>query len=116
MYRHFRSIIRRIRSSTIHSVENRQLSFNLFGEITEEEDESCLHVIDIAKYLQRSFRGRKQVPLDEMWEFLDNHPIFPSEGFRNEIKSDLTDFFDAKIEQIVNFETGKKEKVISFFS
>lgn len=103
-------------SSTKHSAENRQLSFDFFGEITEEEDESCLHVIDIAKYLQRSFRGRKQVSLDEMWELLDNHPIFPSDGFRNEIKSDLTDFFDAKIEQIVNSETGKKETVISFSS
>ena len=103
-------------SSTKHSTENRQLSFDFFGEITEEEDESCLHVIDIAKYLQRSFRGRKQVSLDEMWELLDNHPIFPSDGFRNEIKSNLTDFFDAKIEQIVNSETGKKETVISFSS
>lgn len=103
-------------SSTKHSVENRQLSFNLFCEIAEEEDESCLYVIDIAKYLQRSFRGRKQVPLDEMWELLDNHPFFPSEGFRNEVKSDLTDFFGAKIEQIVNPDTGKKETVISFSS
>ena len=103
-------------SSTKHSVENRQLSFNFLGEIAEEEDESCLHVIDIAKYLQRSFRGRKQVPLDEMWELLDNHPIFPSEGFRNEVKGNITGFFDAKIEQIVSPDTGKKEMVISFSS
>lgn len=103
-------------SSTKHSVENRQLSFNFLGEIAEEEDESCLHVTDIAKYLQRSFRGRKQVPLDEMWELLDNHPIFPSEGFRNEVKGNLTGFFDAKIEQIVSPDTGKKEMVISFSS
>ena len=103
-------------SSTKHSVENRQLSFNFLGEIAEEEDESCLHVIDIAKYLQRSFRGRKQVPLDEMRELLDNHPIFPSEGFRNEVKGNLTGFFDAKIEQIVSPDTGKKEMVISFSS
>lgn len=103
-------------SSTKHSVENRQLSFNFLGEIAEEEDESCLHVIDIAKYLQRSFRGRKQVPLDEMWELLDNHPIFPSEGFSNEVKGNLTGFFDAKIEQIVSPDTGKKEMVISFSS
>ena len=103
-------------SSTKHSTENRQLSFNLFGGITDEEDESCLHVIDIAKYLQHSLRGRKQVPLNEVWELLDNHPIFPSEGFRNEIKSDLIAFYDAKIEQIVNSDTGKKETVISFSS
>ena len=103
-------------SSTKHSVENRQLSFNFLGEIAEEEDESCLHVIDIAKYLQRSFRGRKQVPLEEMWELLDNHPILPSEGFRKEVKGNLTGFFDAKIEQIVSPDTGKKEMVISFSS
>lgn len=103
-------------SSTKHSAKNRQLSFDLFGEIAEEEDESCLQVIDMAKYLQRSLRCRKQVPLDEMWELLDNHPIFTSEGFRNEIKSDLTAFFDAKIEQIVNPDTGKKDTVISFSS
>ena len=103
-------------SSTKHSAESRQLSFNLFGEIVEEEDESCLHVIDIAKYLQRNFRGRKQVPLDEIWELLDNHPIFPSEGFRNEVKSNLTCFFDAKVEQIVSTDMGKKETVISFSS
>ena len=103
-------------SSTKHSVESRQLSFDFFGEIVEEEDESCLHVIDIAKYLQRNFRGRKQVPLDEIWELLDNHPIFPSEGFCNEVKSNLTWFFDTKVEQIVNPATVKKETVISFSS
>lgn len=101
-------------SSTKHSSEKRQLSFNLFGEIAEEGDESCLHVIDIARYLQCSMEGRKQVPLGEMWELLDNHPIFPSEGFRDEIKRDLAELFDAKIERIVNSATGKTETVISF--
>lgn len=103
-------------SSTKHSVEDRQLSFDIFGEITETGDEGCLHVIDIAKYLQRSFKGRKLVPLNEVWNLLDNHPVFPSEGFRNEIKGDLTGVFNAKIEQIVNPNTGKKETVISFSS
>lgn len=103
-------------SSTKHSAENIQFSFNLFGEIAEEEDESCLHVIDIAKYLQRSMKCRKRVPLNEVWELLDNHPIFPSEGFRKEIKSDLINVFNAKIEQIINPDTGKKETVISFSS
>lgn len=103
-------------ASTKHSAATEYWSVNLFGEISEEEDKCCLQVIDIAKYLQRCLKGRKQVPLDEMWELLDNHPVFPSEGFRNDIKSDLTGFFDAKIEQIVNSKTGKKETVISFSS
>jgi len=103
-------------SSTKHSVGSRQLTLDLFEEITEDEDESCLHIIDIAKYLQLSFKGRKYVPLNEMWELLDSHPIFPSEGFRNEIKSDLTNIFGARIEQVINPHTGMKETVISFSS
>src|SRR5699024_3684753 len=66
-------------SSTKRSAENEQLSFNIFVEIAQEEDESCLHVIDIAKYLQRILKGQNRVPLNEIWELLDNHPIFPSE-------------------------------------
>lgn len=102
-------------SSTKHSAENRQLSFNFDGEIVVEEDDSCLHVVDIARYLDRSFRGRKQVPLNELWELLDNHPIFPSDGFRDEVRKELKGF-GAKVERIVNPDTGKKETVISFSS
>lgn len=102
-------------SSTKHSAENRQLSFNFDGEIVVEEDDSCLHVVDIARYLDRSFRGRKQVPLNELWELLDNHPIFPSDGFRDEVRKELKGF-GVKVEQIVNPDTGKKETVISFSS
>ena len=108
-------VINSLRGSK-HSAENRQLSFDLFGEITMDEDESCLHVIDIARYLSRLLKGRKQVPLDEMWELLEDHPIFPSEGFRNEVKQELTSCFGAKIEQVANDKTGKKETVISFSS
>ncbi len=99
-------------SSTKRSAENRQLSFNFDGEIVVEEDDSCLHVVDIARYLDRSFRGRKQVPLNELWELLDNHPIFPSDGFRDEVRKELKGF-GAKVERIVNPDTGKKETVIS---
>lgn len=101
-------------SSTKRSPESRQLSFDFFSKTIE--DEACLHVIDIARYLQQSLRGCKQVPLNEIWDMLDNHPIFPSEGFRKEIKSELINVFNAKIEQIVNPDTGKKETVISFSS
>lgn len=101
-------------SSTKNSPESGQLSFGFDGFITPETDESCFHVSDIARYLQQSFKGRKQVPLDEMWGLLDDHPIFPSEGYRNEIKRNLAERYNARIEQIANEGTGKKEIVISF--
>ena len=33
--------------------------------------------------------------MQELWDLLDVHPIFPSEGYRNEIKDDLKKIFGA---------------------
>ena len=66
--------------------------------------------------MQDNFIGRNLVPLTELWDLLDDHPIFPSEGYRNEIKKELISDYGAKIEQIVRVETNKKEYVISFSS
>ena len=101
-------------SSTKQSSDNGQLRFDFDGVITLDTDTSCFHVRDIAKYLQDNFRGRNLVPLTELWDLLDEHPIFPSEGYRNEIKKELVSDYGAKIEQIVRVETNKKEYVISF--
>lgn len=101
-------------SSTKKSPDSGQLRFDENGFITTETDKSCFHVRDIAKYLQESFKGRKLVPLNEMWELLDEHPIFPSDGYRNEIKRELIITYGAKTEQIVRVELNKKETVISF--
>lgn len=101
-------------SSTKKSPDSGQLRFDENGFITTETDKSCFHVRDIAKYLQESFKGRKLVPLNEIWELLDDHPIFPSDGYRNEIKRELITTYGAKTEQIVRGEPNKKETIISF--
>ncbi len=101
-------------SSTKHSFENRQLNFDFNDVTTLDTDISCFHVSDIAKYLQNHFKGRKFVPLAELWELLDEHPIFPSEGYRTDIKKELVSGYSAKIEQSLRPETNKKEYVISF--
>ena len=69
---------------------------------------------DIAKYLQEHFKGRQMVPLNELWELLDDHPIFPSEGYRNDIKKELVATYGARQEQIYRVEINKKETVINF--
>lgn len=101
-------------SSTKKSPDSGQLRFDENGFITTETDESCFHVRDIAKYLQESFKGCKLIPLNEMWELLDDHPIFPSDGYRDEIKRELLTTYGAKTEQIVRIEFNKMETVISF--
>lgn len=102
-------------TKTTH-VDYQQLTLDLTGEglVTTSTDGSCFVVTDIAKYLSRAFAGRSEVPLQELWDLLDDHPIFPSDGFRNEIKADLKNTFGATIEVTVNPQTFKKVTVVSF--
>ncbi len=74
-----------------HGTEN-QYVFDLSGEgaITTKTDENCYYPQDIVKYLHEKFKGRANVTLDEVWNALDEHPVFPSEGYRPQIKSGLT--------------------------
>lgn len=80
-----------------HGKENQLLlDFENTEMLQTEEDDMCYHVKDIANYLQRHFAG-KQVPIEEVWLFLQEHPIFPSEGFRSEIKHILKTYYQARI-------------------
>ena len=60
-------------------------------------DTYCYYVQDIAIYLQKKFNGQKDISLDSIWKALEEHPVFPSEGFRKEIKNELKTLFGAKI-------------------
>lgn len=102
------------KSSTKNTPYTGQLIFDENGFISTETDASCFRVTDIAKYLNENFRGRQEVPLSELWELLDEHPIFPSEGYRNEIKRELVSTYGARVEQVFRVEQNKKETVISF--
>ena len=105
------------RSSTKNShVDQNQLTLDFSGQglVTTSTDESCFVVRDIAKYLSRAFAGKTEVPLNDLWNLLDEHPIFPSDGYRKEIKSDLKNVFGATIGVSVDPTTFKKMTVISF--
>ena len=90
------------------------LDFSGTGAVTVPTDESCFFVTDIAKYIQKSFSGRENVPLSELWTLLDDHPVFPSEGYRSEIRTELKNTYGATIVNVINGRTGKKETVVSF--
>lgn len=73
-----------------HGDEN-QLMFDLSGgsEPTTGTDELCYNIYDIAKFLREVFRGKADVPFDDVYSVIETHPVFPSEGFREDIKREL---------------------------
>jgi three-Cys-motif partner protein len=81
-----------------HGTEN-QLVMDIdgTGEHRTRVDEYCYYIKDIAEYLHNMFLGQKYVPLKKVWQALDQHPVFPSEGFRNEIKSELKKLYEDEI-------------------
>ena len=98
---------------------SKQLCFNFENpdsRLTQfDTDESCYNITDIAQYLSKKFLHQKRVPLAEVWKALDMHPIFPSEGFRPEIRHELTSAFGAKIFTDLDHETKKCKTYVSFY-
>jgi three-Cys-motif partner protein len=75
---------------------------------TTPADENCYFPKDIANYLHHMFFGQENVPLADVWAALEEHPVFPSEGFRPEIKQCLQTTFGDKIAQSTISFTGTK--------
>lgn len=73
-----------------HGMEN-QLTFDFDGGgfVDTQTDEQCYYVKDIAKYIELKFGHLGVVPLSEIYADLDAHPIFPSDGYKKDIKNEL---------------------------
>ena len=72
-----------------------QTHIDLFGTgIAESEtDEDCYFVEDIAKYIYKKFGSKGSVSLSKIYEDLDKHPIFPSDGYKLDIKDALRQIY-----------------------
>ena len=67
-------------------------------------DEYCYDIYSIASYLQDNFCEKKDVLLGDIWSLLDGHPVFPSDGYRLQIKAVLNKDFGAQIsKQTISF-------------
>ncbi len=73
------------------------MDFENEGKIVSYSDKDCYYIKDISEFLQKKFNGQKNVALEQLWEVIDEHPIFPADGFRKEIKKDLEENQGAKI-------------------
>lgn len=73
-----------------HGAQN-QLRIDLDGTgcIETETDDECYYVSDIAKDIIHKFGNRDNVTLGEIYQYLDIHPIFPSDGYKDVIKNEL---------------------------
>jgi len=79
------------------------------GGLKSQTDEYCYFVKDIATHLCDVFNGRKDVTLEEIWNVLDNHPVFPSDGYKDKVKRELRSFHNVKIsKQSMTFPERRK--------
>ena len=79
-----------------HGLENQlTMDFDCNGLSKTHTDEFCFYIKDIAEYLQKMFDGMSNVPLENIWAVLDDHPVFPSDGFKRQIKDSLKQNYGA---------------------
>ena len=87
------------------------LDFEGIGGPHNITDSSCYYIQDIAEFIQRHFAGQQNVDVKRVWDLLDEHPIFPSDGFKKEIKQALKNFYGAQLhgQSSISFAKGDKQ-------
>lgn len=77
-----------------------QLSFFSDGndefEISTITDDHCYNVMDIAKYVYQKYSPQGEVNILTIYDDLDRHPIFPSDGYKKEIMAELKAAYNVK--------------------
>ncbi len=63
--------------------------FGIDFELDKIPDSDCYTISDVARYIFKKYKNTKNVLLEDVYKDLDCHPIFPSEGFKPEIKKEL---------------------------
>lgn len=71
--------------------DNNQPTLDFGAEISlqEKPDPDCYTVSDIARYIYMKYKNHKTILLDDIYADLDSHPIFPTDGYKAEIKGEL---------------------------
>ena len=81
-----------------NSGEYEQLTFDaLTGDIVAGHivDDMCYTVRDSAAYLQKKFKGRQDVPKDEVKTYLFEHPVFPVRDYSKKTYAALKQYYGA---------------------
>lgn len=91
-------------SKNTHGQESQYMLCGAEGELFQT-DEDCYYIHDIAQYIFKKYHQRGEVLLTEIYDDLDQHPVFHSDGYKNEIKAKLKEMYG------VSFPRGKNSAV-----
>lgn len=95
-----------------------QTEFDFEGEVDNSiklsVDEECFGIPDIAEYLYKKYSGQGAIPVAKIWKDLELHPVFPSDGFRNQIKDILISTYAIKKCKVIDQTTGAKVEALDF--
>lgn len=89
-----------------HGSENEFVIDPKTCEITTVTDTHCYNLNDLLKYVKGHFKGQENVSIDDIYALLDEHPVFPSDGYKPQIKKMLKE--DPEVTEV------SKGKVFSF--
>ena len=86
-----------------------QLDLNGDGVVDSPTDEDCYFIKDIAKYIYNKYKHDNPLYLKTIYADLDEHPVFPSDGYKNDIKDALRSTYGAEFHRdgTVKFSTAK---------
>lgn len=83
-----------------HGLENQMtIDFDTGEAVFATADEGCYYIKDVAKYIVDKFGSREDATIDEIYDDLDRHPVFPSDGYKNEIKKELKERYGVEIKR-----------------
>ena len=90
-----------------HGDENQMvLDLETCRAVEAGADENCYYIKDVVKYIYDKYKNCEKLSMQTVYDDLDVHPVFPSDGYKREIKKELKERYNAKItrENLVIFQ------------
>lgn len=80
-----------------YGIENQYILDFDNNDVKNSEDAYCYTVHNIVDFIFENFKGKGKIYFNEVWNYVDMHPVFSSSGFRNIIKRELKKEYNVKI-------------------
>ncbi len=89
--------------SSLKNTHGKETQLSLFSQsgniVCAETDEDCYTMQDVAKYVYEKYSSLPSVDLETVYADLDRHPVFPSDGYKLKLKSELKLLYSVEIKK-----------------